>query len=60
MQALLRRALAHECLEKFGAALSDFQRVRELEPGTKIASEGIVRATRALALEARLVANGGT
>ena len=50
--------MAYEYLGKFNTALADFQKVRELEPGTKMASEGIVRVTKAIKMEEKLAANG--
>jgi tetratricopeptide (TPR) repeat protein len=48
LKCLLRRALAYESLEKFQLALEDFKGVLGLDPSVKMASEGLMRVSRAL------------
>lgn len=48
-KAFLRRAAAYEGMEKFKKALEDYQHVMQMEPGTKIASEGLMRCKQVIA-----------
>lgn len=48
VKALLRRAIAHEGLEKWQKALDDFNEVNRLSPGMSNVSQGVVRCQRAL------------
>lgn len=48
VKALLRRAIANEGLEKWKAALDDFNKVNMMSPGMSNVSQGIVRCQRAL------------
>ena len=48
VKALLRRAIAYEGLEKWQAALDDYNKVNMMSPGMSNVSQGIVRCQRAL------------
>lgn len=48
VKALLRRAIAYEGLEKWQAALDDYQQVNSLSPGMSNVSQGVLRCQRAL------------
>jgi len=47
-KALLRRGLAYENLEKYKLALADMKRALEMDPSARVASESVVRLTRAI------------
>ncbi|KAG0100305.1 hypothetical protein BGZ93_002542 [Podila epicladia] len=49
-KALMRRATAYENLEKYKEAMDDWAKLRDLEPGHKIAVEGHRRCEKALAM----------
>ncbi|KAK3809139.1 MAG: hypothetical protein J3Q66DRAFT_353057 [Benniella sp.] len=49
-KALMRRAMAHENLEKYKEARDDWAKLRELEPGHRNAAEGHRRCEKALAV----------
>jgi stress-induced-phosphoprotein 1 len=48
VKALMRRAIAYEGLEKWKAALDDYNKVNMLSPGMTNVSQGIVRCQRAI------------
>jgi tetratricopeptide (TPR) repeat protein len=48
VKALLRRAIAHEGLEKWKQAFEDYNKVNMLSPGMSNVSQGVVRCQRAL------------
>jgi len=48
VKALLRRAIAHEGLEKWKLALEDYNKVNMMSPGMSNVSQGVVRCQRAL------------
>jgi tetratricopeptide (TPR) repeat protein len=49
-KALMRRAMAHENLEKYKEARDDWAKLRELEPGHRNAAEGHRRCEKAIAV----------
>lgn len=48
VKALLRRAIAYEGLEKWAAALEDYNLVNRLSPGMSNVSQGVLRCQRAI------------
>jgi regulator of sirC expression with transglutaminase-like and TPR domain len=52
VKALLRRGLAYERSEKLQAALQDLKGALALQPGTQIASQGVLRITKLLKYDA--------
>lgn len=48
VKALLRRAIAYEGLEKWQAALDDYQLVNRISPGMSNVSQGVLRCQRAI------------
>lgn len=49
-KALMRRAMAHESLEKYKEAKDDWAKLRELEPGHRNAAEGHRRCEKAISV----------
>jgi len=48
VKCLLRRALAYESLEKLNDALADFRAAMTIDPSVKLASEGMLRVSKAI------------
>ncbi|XP_061670274.1 sperm-associated antigen 1A isoform X2 [Syngnathoides biaculeatus] len=48
LKALLRRATAHESLERYRKAYVDYKTVLQLDPGVQVAHDGVHRITRML------------
>jgi len=47
-KVLIRRALGYEMLERYSKALADMKHALSLDPNAKVASEAVVRLTRAV------------
>jgi len=52
VKALLRRGLAYERSEKLQAGLEDLRKALALNPGTQMASQGVLRITKLLKYDA--------
>uniref|UniRef100_A0A7S0N080 Uncharacterized protein n=1 Tax=Pyramimonas obovata TaxID=1411642 RepID=A0A7S0N080_9CHLO len=60
VKALIRRGLAYEQAEKSKLALADLSAALQLAPGSKVASEGVMRLTNTLRRAERRLSRGSS